>query len=138
MPAVAQVDIPANLVCGTATLNTPLPALACLFLPTPYLSLSILLLRTVIVSAMFDQIVDRVSGNTAVLGSLVALGVYYIVRFALGSGKNVEFEAPKLYDEKGSKDLTKLHSMVKSEFQKVRSCHLDRCKSLDADLTLEV
>ena len=67
---------------------------------------------------MIEQVVEASSTNPGILASILALGIFYLFRYVL-ENREPRFDAPKLYEEKGNKDLVKLHSVVKTEFQKV-------------------
>lgn len=65
---------------------------------------------------MIEQLVERAGSNPAVLTSLVALSIFYLVKYVFQGKK--PFHAPVLYNERTSKDITKLHAMSKEEFRK--------------------
>lgn len=67
---------------------------------------------------MIELVVDTAYGKPGLLGFFLAIGTYYVLRYFI-QNREPQFNAPKLYEEKGNKDLVKLHSIVKTEFQKV-------------------
>lgn len=67
---------------------------------------------------MIELVVETAYGKSGLLGFFLASGAYYVLRYFI-QNREPQFNAPKLYEEKGNKDLVKLHSNVKTEFQKV-------------------
>ncbi|KAL8826323.1 MAG: hypothetical protein Q9191_003874 [Dirinaria sp. TL-2023a] len=69
---------------------------------------------------MIEQLAQASWSSIAILLLNSLFAGLYLVFGKVRKHREPIFDAPKLYEERGAKDLAKLHSIVKTEFQKYR------------------